>query len=98
VFHELRATVPKAGRLPLTENFRSQPAVLHFVNALFSDAFGDDYEPLRPHRGQVTGPPAVELLWTPVPGKNSNTKGAAEAARRQEATRIAPRLRALLAN
>ena len=45
--------VPEAGRLPLTLNFRSQPAILHFVNALFCDAFAE-YERLRaaPRRGR----------------------------------------------
>ena len=45
--------MPETGRLPLSLNFRSQPAVLEFVNALFAPAIGADYEPLRPHRPQV---------------------------------------------
>src|SRR4051812_35296524 len=67
VFRELREQVKKPGRLPLTLNFRSQPEILHFVNALFCDTFttGDDeYEPLRPSREQVTQPPSTEFLWT----------------------------------
>jgi ATP-dependent helicase/nuclease subunit A len=39
VFRDLRARVDERGRLPLNMNFRSQPAVLHFINALFCDAF-----------------------------------------------------------
>ncbi|HEY3391799.1 MAG TPA: 3'-5' exonuclease, partial [Lacipirellulaceae bacterium] len=39
VFRDLRARVDERGRLPLNMNFRSQPAILHFINALFCDAF-----------------------------------------------------------
>jgi ATP-dependent helicase/nuclease subunit A len=63
VFRELRDEIPAAGRKSLTENFRSQPAVLDFVNALFAEELGGDYEPLRPHRPQLSEPPAVEFLW-----------------------------------
>jgi ATP-dependent helicase/nuclease subunit A len=63
VFRELRGEIPAAGRKSLTENFRSQPAVLDFVNALFAEELGADYEPLRPHRPQLSKPPAVEFLW-----------------------------------
>jgi ATP-dependent helicase/nuclease subunit A len=98
VFHELREMVPTAGRLPLTENFRSQPAVLNFINALFGPVFGEGYEPLRPRRKQITQEPAVEFLWTPVPEKSVNMKGMADEARRQEAERIARRLRAFVEN
>ena len=64
VSRELRAALPPAGRLSLTKNFRSQPAVLNFVNAVFHDAFAD-YERLEPKRDQLTPTPAVEFLWTP---------------------------------
>ena len=37
----------ESGRLPLTINFRSQPAILNFVNALFHEAFGGDRPRLR---------------------------------------------------
>jgi ATP-dependent helicase/nuclease subunit A len=98
VFHELQAALDKRGRLPLTVNFRTQPAILHFVNALFCDAFGKDYEALQPHREQKTAVPAVEFLWTLAPEKNSRIKGMADAARREEALRIACRLRELVDN
>ena len=48
VFRQLREEIPAAGRLPLSLNFRSQPAVLDFVNALFCEELGPDYEPLSP--------------------------------------------------
>lgn len=96
VFSDLRSRVPEAGRLPLTTNFRSQPAILTFVNALFCDSFGTEYEPLQPHREQQGPEPAVEFLWTITPDKSSVAKGTVEAARRQEARWIARRLRQLI--
>jgi len=63
VFRRLRRQVPEAGRLPLSLNFRSQPAVLDFINSLFGEELGPEYEPLRPNRPQVSPTPAVELLW-----------------------------------
>ena len=63
VFRELREEIPPEGRMPLSLNFRSQPAILDFVNALFTDELGPDYEPLRPARPQVSPTPAVEFLW-----------------------------------
>ncbi len=62
VFRQLRGEIPAAGQLPLSLNFRSQPAVLAFVNALFRGEFAD-YEPLRASRDQVGPVPAVEFLW-----------------------------------
>ena len=44
-------------------NFRSQPAIIEFVNALFSDELGEGYEPLRAHRPQTGPVPSVEFLW-----------------------------------
>ncbi len=97
VFRELRAQIPESGQLPLTKNFRSQPAVLDFVNALFVQTLGDDYQPLRPHRLQITPQPAIEFLWTLTPDKTGRqVKGAARDAREQEARRIARRIRQLL--
>ncbi len=46
VFPEFREQLKEPGRLPLTRNFRSQPEILHFVNALFCEAFAN-YEALR---------------------------------------------------
>lgn len=96
VFLDLRREIPQPGQLPLTRNFRSQPAVLNFVNALFVHALGPDYRALRPNRSQVTAEPAVEFLWTIAPDKKSRVAGATKDAREQEARRIARRLRELL--
>jgi ATP-dependent helicase/nuclease subunit A len=55
----------EVGELPLSLNFRSQPAILEFVNELFVGCgdLGPEYEPLRPSRPQVSPRPAVEFLW-----------------------------------
>jgi ATP-dependent helicase/nuclease subunit A len=66
VFEQLRGQIADAGRLSLTLNFRSQPAVLDFVNALFCEELGPDYEPLRASHPQVAPRPAVEFLWATV--------------------------------
>ena len=91
VFRRLQDETPEAGRLPLAMNFRSQPAVIKFVNTLFAPVFGESYQPLRAARPQVTPAPAVEFLWTPVAETASRP-----AARGAEARGVAARLRSLL--
>ncbi len=49
--------------------------MLEFVNALFCDDLGPDYEPLRPHRPQVGPTPAVEFLWA-IPQPAAEHEGA----------------------
>lgn len=95
VFGRLRGEMPEEGRLPLTLNFRSQPAILHFVNALFCDELGPEYEPLAPHRPQVSPQPAIEFVWAPdeLPEEKS---GRSKRLRRREADWIARRIRAML--
>jgi len=95
VFRRLRGEIPPEGRLPLTLNFRSQPAILHFVNALFCEAMGADYEPLAAHRPQVAPEPAIELLWAPDESPQERS-GRSTRLRRREADWIARRLRAML--
>jgi len=95
VFQRLRQTIPKRGRLPLALNFRSQPAVLTFVNALFAEELGPEYEPLRPYRPQVAPLPAVEFLWAPVEGEEGKKPTEGEL-RRREADWVARRIRAML--
>jgi len=75
VFRRLRESIPPEGRLPLSLNFRSQPAVIDFVNALFREEMGPEYEPLRPHRHQVSPTPAVEFLWAPDPVVGGDSVG-----------------------
>ncbi|MEO0529778.1 MAG: UvrD-helicase domain-containing protein [Planctomycetota bacterium] len=91
VFQQLRAATPESGRLTLSQNFRSQPAVLDFVNAQFGPVFGKDYAALTASRPQATDGPAVEFLWTPPPEEDGAT-----AQRSAEATAIANRLRELI--
>lgn len=99
VFAELRGQIRAEARLPLSMNFRSQPAILHFVNALFSGRMGEDYEPLVPHADQLSPSPSIEFLF-PTPDEADETgkieKGSAEERRRREAGWIARRLHQLL--
>ncbi len=100
VFRNLTESVNELGRLHLVNNYRSQPEVINFVNALFCETFthGEDkYKPLRSIRKQATAKPAIEFLWTITPDKHKR-KGGGEArnARISEARAIAERLRALL--
>lgn len=60
---ELRNALPEVSRLSLTTNFRSQGAILDFVNALFCDSFQGQFEPLHPQRPQLTPKPSIEFLW-----------------------------------
>lgn len=76
VFVDLRASVPAAGRLPLSHNFRSQPAILDFVNYLFADELERPSEPLVPRRPQVSPRPGVEFLWATAAGSRSETAAA----------------------
>jgi ATP-dependent helicase/nuclease subunit A len=107
----LRESLPAGGRLSLTRNFRSQPAITDFINAVFHDAFAE-YEPLAPDRSQLTPAPAVEFLWSPcddgncdddhaeegagAAAVNKRRRGAAREARATEARWIARRLVQLL--
>jgi len=101
----LRAKLPVESRLSLTTNFRSQPAVLDFVNGLFHDVFAEGYEPLSAHRPQLTPTPAIEFLWAQPDAQQSENKqhqkndqrlGGAARSRMQEARFIARRLAQLL--
>jgi ATP-dependent helicase/nuclease subunit A len=91
VFRNLRARIPESGRMPLTTNFRSQPAVLEFVNALFCDRLGPDYEALRPSRRNLADSPAIEFLWATLGPENTDKPNAA-LLRSREAGWIARRL------
>lgn len=100
VSNELRESLAAESRLSLTTNFRSQPAVLEFVNALFQEAFGESYDPLRPNRPQSTPVPAVEFLWAvgdaDIDEEVSAKYGRAQRMRAREARFIAQRLAQLI--
>ena len=97
IFRDFRAEFPEGGRLALTENFRSVPGILDFVNALFAATFPG--ERLRP--GPTAPPrvdePAVEFLWAVEPDP-AGTPPDARARRVVEARWIARRLAARLAD
>ncbi|HEY4313723.1 MAG TPA: UvrD-helicase domain-containing protein [Pirellulales bacterium] len=96
VFRELQKKIPSEGRLPLTKNFRSQPAVLDFVNALFCERLDKgQYRPLTASRPALAQAPAIEFLWATLPGDNVE-RVTVEPLRRCEADWLARRLAALL--
>ena len=90
LFQSLRQAVAHTGRLGLSVNFRSQPAILDFANALVGHRLAD-YEPLRAHHPQLNPNPCVEFLWAPREDKESVTS-----ARMEEARWIARRLAAMI--
>jgi ATP-dependent helicase/nuclease subunit A len=91
VFRRLRDRTPRQGQLKLTRNFRSQPAILEFVNALFWEDM-DEYEPLHADRPQASQQPCVEFLWAALEDTDA-AKGTAQA---READWIARRVRQIL--
>jgi ATP-dependent helicase/nuclease subunit A len=97
VFRRLQEETPPAGRLPLSRNFRSQPAILYFVNALFCEVLAAElpYQPLIADRPQVTALPAVEFLWA-VADETDESEAGKKSARRREAQFIARRIREMI--
>ncbi|MBI3864669.1 MAG: UvrD-helicase domain-containing protein [Planctomycetia bacterium] len=100
VFHDLRERIDPAGRLPLSRNFRSQPEILRFVNALFDGALSGGYEPLDAASPQLAKDHCVEFLFASAQDDEPDEEGAgddsAAARRRREADWIARRLKQLL--
>ncbi|MGF1583264.1 MAG: UvrD-helicase domain-containing protein [Gemmataceae bacterium] len=83
LFRQLRQQMSAEGRLGLTLNFRSQPAILGFTNALIGptpqggdDGFRglEDYEPLEAFHPQINTGPCVEFLWSPRGEKDNVTQ------------------------
>lgn len=72
IFDRWCGEFPEPGRLSLTENFRSVPGVIHFVNALFAECF-PSADLQGPNAGQAhrlasvrrdhSEEPAVTFLW-----------------------------------
>ncbi|WP_020469297.1 UvrD-helicase domain-containing protein [Zavarzinella formosa] len=91
LFGQLRQSVPESNRLPLSANFRSQPAILTFVNALFSPVF-PDYEPLTTTSKQIHDEPCVEFWWS-IHGEEG---AKADELRELEAKTVARRIRQML--
>lgn len=90
LFRGLRERIAAGGRLGLTRNFRSQPAILHFANALLGDKL-EAFTPLQAHHTQVNSDPCVEFLWA----TRADRESVAEA-RAREADLLALRIRAML--
>jgi len=90
LFTRLRDSVGKEGRLVLSRNFRSQPGIIRFVNALFARRL-EQYEPLVAERAPVGDGANVEFLWTAAEGSVGELRGA-------EADAIARRIAELLAD
>jgi ATP-dependent helicase/nuclease subunit A len=90
LFHALRTRMPQKGQQGLTLNFRSQPAILDFTNALLGHRL-IAYEPLRPHQPQVNPGSCVEFLWSACKENDSAVE-----ARQSEAEGIARRIVAMI--
>ncbi len=96
LFLGYRERFPAQGRLDLTANFRSVPAILDFVNACFASTFPGPGSALvaggQPDR--EPGPPAVAFAWgePPAAGRDLGPEGKpdAEARRRAEARPAGP--------
>ena len=94
VFRQLRLEIPALGRLPLNQNFRSQPAILDFVNALFVGTLGDIFQPLIPAVAQLTPAPSIEFLF--AVSTTPDASSTVEDRRQDEAAWMARRIRELL--
>ncbi|WZO99454.1 UvrD-helicase domain-containing protein [Isosphaeraceae bacterium EP7] len=94
LFLGYRARFPEEGRKSLRANFRSDPAVLDFVNALFDETFPDD-QPLvasRPADLDAEPAPRVEFLWANEPDSGAKRPGSRSVNRMVEARWIARRI------
>ena len=97
VFHDLRNSFPVEGQLPLSQNFRSQPEILNFVNCLFDGALSHGYEPLTPSFEQISPLPAIEFLLAVSDAQSQEESDNTAADRRRiEADWIARRIHQLL--
>jgi ATP-dependent helicase/nuclease subunit A len=98
IFDEFRNELGLSGRLGLTENFRSVPEILDFVNALFAGTFPGPEHLLTPG---AKAPPradrqAVAFLWAEPPGPEGARGPSADARRAAEARWLARLIRSRL--
>jgi ATP-dependent helicase/nuclease subunit A len=97
IFQEFHDQFPSEGRLALTENFRSVPGVLDFVNALFAEAF-QPRSRLVPRVVALGDEPSVEFLWAVETNEQEpGGKPSVSDRRKVEARWIARRLRQMIA-
>ena len=74
VFALMSGELPASGRLPLNVNFRSQPAILNFVNQLFAAAM-DGYEALVPFQNEQYSPtPTIEFLFATFDAEGADSE------------------------
>ncbi len=98
IFEEFQDRFPSEGRLALTENFRSVPGVLDFVNALFAEAFHPSSR-LVPRVDALGDEPAVEFLWADETNEEApGGKSSVSDRRKVEARWVARRLRQMMAS
>ncbi len=97
IFSQLRAELPEPGRLALSENFRSAPGILAFVNALFAEAFPPERPYLLPgpNARSAGNGAAVEFVWADA-GATGGEKPNAQERRETEARWIARLVRTRL--
>lgn len=87
VFAAMSAELPESGRLPLTVNFRSQPAILNFVNQLFAPAM-EGYESLVPgNAAQLSPPPSIEFLFATFDANGADARPVASGDAEEESDR-----------
>jgi len=98
LFDGLRSSARPDDLLQLTRNYRSQPGILQFVNALCSMRFAN-YEPLEADRPALYAGACVEFLWS-VPAANRQVarKETVTEIRAREADAIARRIVELIAD
>lgn len=102
VFTTMSDQMPAPGRLSLNVNFRSQPAILKFVNFLFASAM-PGYERLTPFKDlQLSPTPAIEFLFATAEAdqqqRDPQHRPSATELRALEADWIARRIRELLSD
>nr|WP_303652425.1 UvrD-helicase domain-containing protein [Paludisphaera mucosa] len=85
IFGRWRGEFPELGRLRLSENFRTVPRILDFVNALFAESFADPgavVDPLAvrltPAREDHADGPAVHFFWVEPPAAEGDDEEAAK--------------------
>ncbi len=90
LFTKLREEFPDIGRKSLRANFRSHPAVLDFVNAVFCTVFqGDEHRLISGlNLPPATANPSVMLVWPFEPSENGE-KPSTQTRRKVEARWLA---------
>ncbi|AMV38314.1 ATP-dependent helicase/nuclease subunit A [Planctomyces sp. SH-PL62] len=89
IFGRWRDEFPEPGRLRLSENFRTVPRIIDFVNALFAESFPDPgaevADPLAvrlsPARPNHADEPAVHFFWVEPPPPEAESETAADASK-----------------